>query len=144
MVRFGTPIQIHTDQGRNFYGNVLKTLCKLLVIAKTHNTPYRPSSNGQLERYNRTLTQFIRCFLEGKQQDWDKYVPALGMSIHATINRDTGFTPNMMVLGREVNMPSDVLFGIANANRKELEPPEHVTELLRVLRESLEKDQQNL
>ncbi len=41
-------------------------------------------------------------------------------------------------------MPSDVLFGIAKANRKELEPPEHITELLRELRESLEKAQQNL
>ncbi len=104
MVRFGTPTQIHTDQGRNFDGNVLKILCKLLEIAKTRTTPYRPSSNGQVEWYNRTLAQFIRCFLEGKQQDWDKYVPALGMSIRETVNRDTGFTPNMMVLGRKVNI----------------------------------------
>ena len=33
--RFGTPLQIHTDQGGNFDGNVMKALCHLYHIAKT-------------------------------------------------------------------------------------------------------------
>ena len=40
--RFGCPIQIHTDQGKNFTGNLFIELCKLLEIAKTRTTPYRP------------------------------------------------------------------------------------------------------
>ena len=38
--RFGTPLQIHTDQGGNFDGNVMKALCHLYRIAKTQTTPY--------------------------------------------------------------------------------------------------------
>ena len=50
--RFGYPLQIHTDKGKNFDGNLFKAMCDLLQITKTRTTPYRPCSNGQVERYN--------------------------------------------------------------------------------------------
>ena len=40
--RFGAPLQIHTDQGKNFDGHVMKALCSLYHITKTRTTPYRP------------------------------------------------------------------------------------------------------
>ena len=113
VVRFGTPTYVHTDQGRNFTSDLFVELCRLLQITKTRTTPYRPSSNGQVERVNQSILSFIRCFLEGKQTEWDAYLPALGMSLRATINRSTGFTPNMLRLGQEVSLPTDVLFGLS-------------------------------
>ena len=70
--RFGCPIEIHTDQGKNFDGKLFASVCELLQIAKTKTTPYRPCSNGQVERYNRTVLQLIRCFLKRNQQNWDE------------------------------------------------------------------------
>ena len=32
-------------------------------------------------------------------------------AIRATVNRSTGFTPNRMMLGREVMMPLDLMLG---------------------------------
>ena len=61
--RFGCPLQIHTDQGTNFTSNLFKAICDILGITKTRTTPYRPCSNGQVERYNRTILQTIRCHL---------------------------------------------------------------------------------
>ena len=58
--RFGA-LQIHTDQGKNFDGHVMKALCSLYRITKTRTMPYQPSSNGQAEHYNQLL-QLIRCF----------------------------------------------------------------------------------
>ena len=57
----GCPVEIHTDQGKNFDAKLFATVCDLLQITKTRTTPYRPCSNGQVERYNRTLLQLIRC-----------------------------------------------------------------------------------
>ena len=100
--RFGCPLEIHTDQGRNFDGKLFHAVCELLQVTKTRTTPYRPCSNGQVERYNRTLLQLMRCFLKGNQTFWDEHLQQLAGAIRSTVNRSTGFTPNMMMLGREV------------------------------------------
>ena len=60
--RFGCPIEIHTDQGKNLDEILFASVCQLLQIAKTRTTPYRPSCNGQVEQNNGTLLQLIRCF----------------------------------------------------------------------------------
>jgi transposase InsO family protein len=111
IARFGAPRIIHTDQGKNFDSKLFRCLCEALEISKTRTTPYHPRSNGQVERYNQQIASYIRCFLEGKIEDWDQYLPLLGMSLRATVSRSTGYTPNMLCLGREVNLPLDVLLG---------------------------------
>ncbi len=52
--RFGYPYQVFTDQGRNFESKLFTALCDALEIHKARTTPYRPSANGQVERFNRT------------------------------------------------------------------------------------------
>ncbi len=59
--------------------------------------------------------------------------------IWATVNCDTGFTANMMVLGHEVNVPSYIVFGVTGTNRKEMDAAKQVKELLRVLQETWKK-----
>ena len=92
--RFGIPVYLHADQGRNFEGNLFQNLCSLLEIAKTRTTPYHPKSNGQVERYNRVVLQAIRCYLQGSQNLWDENLPLITMAMRSTINHSTGFTPN--------------------------------------------------
>ena len=58
---FGCPLEVHTDQGRNFNGTLFSALCEALKIAKTKTTPYHPSSNGQVERFNTIVLQMVRC-----------------------------------------------------------------------------------
>ena len=60
--RFGFPLQIFSDQGRTFDSKLFETLCKALQIHKARTTTYRLSANGQVERFNRTLMDAVRCF----------------------------------------------------------------------------------
>ena len=86
VVTFGCPLEVHTDQGRNFDGNLFKSLCTILEVAKTRTTPYHPSSNGQIERFNTVLLQMIRCYIEKKSRRWDKDIPLLSMALHSMVN----------------------------------------------------------
>ena len=41
-------------------------------------------------------------FIRGQKDDWDLHLSTVGMAIRSTVNRQTGFTPNFLLLGREV------------------------------------------
>ena len=62
--RFSRTVIIHTDQGRQFDGELFNAVCKLLQTVKTRTTPVYPASNGQVERYNRTILSLIRVILK--------------------------------------------------------------------------------
>ena len=147
VVRFGTPSFVHSDRGANFESSLFQTICTLFEIIKTRTTAYRPCSNGQVERPNRTILQTTRCLIDKEKKKWDEYLPYIAMAMRATINRSTGFTPNMMVFGREISLPVDVLMGTTN-KEGDKEPPEYVSNLVSKLktthaiaRENLEKTQ---
>ena len=131
--RFGCPNMIHTDQGRNFDGNLFREVCELLEITKTRTTPFHPSSNGQIERYNAVIIQTIRCFLKGNQKDWDKNLQQLVGAIRSTENRNTGYTPNMLMLGREIQLPVDLMTGVSIVNKQLKEPSDYVKSLKNTL-----------
>ena len=107
--RFGIPCTIHTDQGRDFESKLFKELCKLLDIEKTRTTPWHPQSDGMVERFNRTLETLLRQTTQPDQSDWDIQVPICCMAYRAAIHETTRKTPNAMMLGRELPMPSHIL-----------------------------------
>ena len=131
--RFGNPTFIHTDQGRNFVGETMHAVCDLLQVTKTRTTAYRPCSNGQVERYNRTLLQLIRCFLrENQQMYWDRDLQQLAGVIRSIENSQTGQSANMMMLGREVCRPLDLMLGVGNC-----ETEKHVPAYVQEVRERM-------
>ena len=140
--KLGPPRTIHSDQGRNFESEIFQQVCRAFEIAKTRTTPYRPSSNGQVERMNRIILQSIRCYLGGHIRKWDKHLHLLGMAVRSTINRSTCFTPNFLMLGREVALPKDLFGAISNNDDESL--PGYVKELLQRMRDAHEAARANL
>ena len=108
--RFGFPAQIVTDQGTVFESQLFTEMCKMLRVRKSRTTAYRPSANGQAEIKNRVLMAAIRCFVAKNQRDWDKYVPLVASALRSAVNRHTGYTPNELMLGRQLSTPADIVF----------------------------------
>ena len=109
---FGCPLEIHTDQGTNFQSNLFKAFCQVLEISKTRTTPYHPSSNGQVEVFNHIILQMIRAYVSRGVKDWDEHLPLISMALHSMKNKSTGFSANMLMLGREVIQPIDLILGL--------------------------------
>ena len=87
--RFGTPLEILTDQGRQFEANLFKEVCELLDIDKTRTSPWRPQTNGMVERFNRTIIQMLKKFVKPHQKDWDVHVQYLLMAYRSTKHTTT-------------------------------------------------------
>ena len=107
--RTGIPREILTDQGTQFVGSLVTKLCKELGVDQIHTTPYRPESNGLIERMHKTLGSVLRkCASEGK--DWVVQLPFVMFALRAAPNRDTLFSPYELLYGRAMRSPLDLMF----------------------------------
>ena len=109
--RYGVPLELHTDQGTNFESALFQEMCSTLGINKTRTTAYNPKSDGLIERYNRTLIDMVSSLLDPdkRQRDWDQQLPYACFAYRSAVQESTGETPNMLMLGREVRLPIDLM-----------------------------------
>jgi hypothetical protein len=64
----------------------------MLGIKHVYTSAYRPSINGQVERFNATLADSL-TILSSNEKDWDQVI---GISCHAyngTVHSSTGYAP---------------------------------------------------
>ncbi|MCG7877685.1 MAG: RNase H-like domain-containing protein [Candidatus Thiodiazotropha endolucinida] len=110
--RFGTPLQILTDQGTNFQSKLFSEVCNFLKIDKINTSSMRPQANGTVERFNRTLQTMLTSFCENDQKAWDRHLPQLMMAYRASQHSTTHLTPNLLMLGREAVLPAEAVTGL--------------------------------
>ena len=108
--RFGTPVSVLSDQGKEVDGNIMRGICRMLGIDKLRTSPYKPSTN-QVERLHRSLNAVLGKMVATHQRDWDTRLSFAMAAYRASRNEATGYTPNMLTLGREVRMPVDIVYG---------------------------------
>ncbi|MES9883736.1 MAG: DDE-type integrase/transposase/recombinase [Sedimenticola sp.] len=109
--RYGAPMIIHSDQGSDFESKLFKEVCVLLAIKKTRTTPYHPQSDGQVERFNRTLLDMLSKHVQEDQTDWDIHIPHVMMAYRSSEQDSTKFSPAMLMFGHELRLPIDVIVG---------------------------------
>ena len=74
-------------------------------------TAYQPSLNGMVERYHRTLNSIIGKIVRDDQRNWCEKVLIATAAYRASIHEATGYTPNLLMLNREVFAPLDIVAG---------------------------------
>jgi transposase InsO family protein len=112
VVHYGLPKRIHSDQGANFTGLVMKELCQLLKIEKSRTTPYHPMGNGMCERFNRTLCNMLGTLDPDSKKNWKAYVGPLVHAYNCTRHETTAVSPFFLMFGRHPRLPVDLAFGL--------------------------------
>jgi transposase InsO family protein len=109
---YGLPRQIHTDRGSQFTSLLFKNICEIFRIDKTQTTAFHPQSDGLVERFNRTIEDMLSKAVRRDQRNWDEILPLLMLAYRSSEHESIGFTPCMMMFGREAELPVDLLYGL--------------------------------
>ena len=72
--RFGVPLSILSDQGKDVDGKVMQEVCRLFGIEKLRTSAYKKSTNI-VERFHRTLNSVLAKIVSSHQKDWDCRLP---------------------------------------------------------------------
>ena len=59
----GLPSTVVSDRGLVFTSNFLGELYKLLGIKRKMSTAFHPQTDGQMERLNREINQYLRTYV---------------------------------------------------------------------------------
>ncbi|MCO5548324.1 hypothetical protein L7F22_001781 [Adiantum nelumboides] len=110
MTRFGTPLEIVSDNGLGFRRGLLTEVCEELKISHRHSTPYYPQSNGLVEKANGIIAGIIRKMVESKPKRWDNFLDGAIWAYRTTYRDATQFTPFHLVYGQEALQPIELNF----------------------------------
>ena len=98
--KYGAPRRLLSDNGSQFISDIFQRVCSLLRVHNALTMTYHPQTNGQTERFNRSLTAMLRCYVEDHPQDWCAYVRALTYAYNTSVHRGIDAAPFDLVLSR--------------------------------------------
>jgi hypothetical protein len=70
----GLPKQIISDRGPQFASQFMKDMLSKLGVKASLSTAYHPQTDGQTERVNQELEQYLRMFTNYRQDNWSDYL----------------------------------------------------------------------
>ena len=91
--KHGAPSSIISDRGGHFASRFMKAFCENLG-AKLHlSTAFHPQTNGQTERTNQGVEQYLRAYCNYQQDDWVTWLPLAEFQLNNSLSASTGTTP---------------------------------------------------
>ena len=64
------PESVVSDRGPQFAAELIKELNRILGIETKLSTAFHPQTDGQMERMNQELEQYLWFFVDYRQKDW--------------------------------------------------------------------------
>ena len=96
----GLPEGVISDRGPQFVAEFMHELYRLLGIRMASSTAYHPQTDGQTERVNQELEQYVRIFTSERQDDWDELLPLGEFQYNNHVHSATQTVPFMVDHGR--------------------------------------------
>jgi transposase InsO family protein len=100
----GLPRNVVSDRGVQFVREFTRELYRLLAIRIAASTAYHPQTDGQTERVNQELEQYLRIFVNERQDDWDDLLPMAEFQYNNHVHASTRQSPFMLDTGRHPRM----------------------------------------
>ena len=99
---YGPPDRFLSDQGPQFMSTFFVAVMEVLGTETVRTTTYHPQTNGQVERYNRTMATQLRHYISDDSRRWDELLPVLTLAYNSQPHRSTGIAPFELVIPRRI------------------------------------------
>jgi len=96
---YGLPKKVISDRDPRFASNFSREMCSLLGIKQNISTAYHPQTDGQSERTNQSLEQYLRLYCGTHQKDWAAWLPLAQYTRNSWPNASTKKIPYELILG---------------------------------------------
>ena len=104
----GLPESVVLDREPQFVVELTKELNRMLGIQTKLSTAFHSQTDGQTERMNQEVEQYLRFFIEHRQKDWPEWLAMAEFAINNKVHMATKMSPFMANYGKEVRMGGDI------------------------------------
>ena len=102
------PESVILDRGPQFVVGVTKELNKMLGIETKLSMAYHPETDGQTERTNQELEQYLRMYVNHRQNNWAEWLATAEFAFNNKVYTATRSSPFQVNYGREPRMGFDI------------------------------------
>ena len=81
---------------------------RMLGIKTKLSTAFHPQMDGQTERMNQELEQYLWFFVDHRQKDWPEWLASAEFAINNKVHSTTKISLFMANYGRELRMGEDI------------------------------------
>jgi len=92
------------DRGVQFAAGMMKELNNLLGIQTKLSTAYHPQTDRQTERINQKLEQYLRVFINHRQEQWPDWLETAEFAYNNKIHTATKISPFKANYGQDPRM----------------------------------------
>jgi len=102
------PESVVSDRGPQFAAELTRELNRMLGIKTKLSTAFHPQTDGQTERMNQELEQYLWFFIEHRQKDWLEWLAAAEFAVNNKVHTATKVSPFMANYRKELRMGGDI------------------------------------
>ncbi|MBW0551327.1 hypothetical protein O181_091042 [Austropuccinia psidii MF-1] len=102
----GLPVSIVSDRGSLFVSSFWTNLFQKLKISRDLSTSFCPETDGQTERVNQILEQYIQIYFSYHQDDWHTWLPLAEFAYNNVEHSSTKQSPFFTIWGRNPRFDS--------------------------------------
>ena len=96
------------DRGPQFVAELMRELNKMLGIETKLSMAYHPETDGQTERTNQELEQYLRMYVNHRQNNWAKWLATVEFAFNNKVHTATKSSLFQVNYGRELRMGFDI------------------------------------
>jgi len=104
----GLPESVVSDRGPQFVVELTKELNRILGIQTKLSTAFHPQTDGQTERMNQEVEQYLRFFIKHRQKNWPEWLAMAEFAINNKVHMATKVSLFMANYGKKVRMGGDI------------------------------------